>query len=192
MSWIDFDEVTVIQKNTWYYADRVPGSLFRIERTDGAPLIRPEKLIVRRWRFDENGDRLFFGDGRSIWVPPDKVAIRLSSDDPDLDTNAGVAFYLSRRYNAFGIYRVSVWDSPKDMRFTAIVKKDDLDSKGDIEIVHNLGSELVSTSVFYSLRGRLTKVLPDQEYLVNENTVGFRFKSYKDFAGFFKILIERR
>lgn len=191
--WVEFDEVTVTQSNVWYYADRVPGKFFKIELVEPAAPTTPQKIVVKRWIFDDDGDRILYGDARAIWIPPKTQALRLESGNDDIDSNAGIAFYLSRRYSAFGIYRCSVWDSPTDMTYTAVVPDQNLDVNGEIIITHNLGSQLVSTACFYPINGRMVRINPDTEFATeNPNEYGFGFKSYRPYTGLIKILIERR
>lgn len=192
MSWVEFDEVTIVQAGVWVYGDRVPGRLFKVELLQPAAPVTPQKLVVKRWTFDSDGDRLLFGDARAIWVPPVSQALILSSEDPDIDSNAGLAFYLSKRYSAFGVYRCSVWDSPKDMTLVTLVPQSQLDANGEIKIIHNFGTELVNTAVYLSLNNRLTRVSPDSEWSEGDNEYGFSFASYVPYTGFFKILIERK
>jgi hypothetical protein len=191
--WVEFDEVTITQQNEWYYADRVPGKFFKIELIEPAAPVKPEKLVVKRWIFDDDGDRILYGDARAIWLPPKTQALQLTSGNDDIDSNAGLAFYLSRRYNAFGIYRCSVWDSPTDMAFNALVSDDQLDVNGEILVTHGLGSVLLNTVCYYPINGRMTRINPDTEFATdNPNEYGFGFRSYRPYTGQIRILIERK
>lgn len=189
MSWIDFDQIEVTTQGIWYHSDRVPGRLFKLIRTNDRGFKDLGKLVVRRWNFDESGDRYYFGKSRSLWFPPNRQVADLGVDDPELQENAGVALYLSRRYSVFGEYVIQVWDTPVDMRFQFPFTTGDLDDAGTVLVPHNLGTWAPNYNLVDQNR---RAVNPNGVRFLSENVIELDVSGYRGFTGTWIMYVERR
>lgn len=189
MSWIDFDQVSVTTQGIWYHTDRVPGRLFRVVRDDDKGFKSLGKLVIRRWNFDESGDRYYFGRSQTAWFPPGRQVVELGIDDPELEENAGVALYLSRRYEVFGDFTISVWDTPQDMRYQFVFNTGDLDDSGVVLIPHNLGT---IAPAYNLLDATKRSIQPNGVRFLDENVIELDVSGYRGFTGNWVFHVERR
>jgi hypothetical protein len=189
MSWLEFDELQVAQSGVIYHSDRVPGRLFKLQLTTPRPGNRPAKLFVRRWLFDETGDRAYFGQTRSIWVPPNRHIIDLGVNDPDIQENAGVALSCAERYDPFGTYVLSVWESPNDMTKEFPFDQSNLEPDGSIVCEHNLDTVLLT----YALLDNTGEYTNPRRVVSNGvNSVRLYVDGYTPITGIWRFIIERR
>lgn len=190
MAWIEVDIIEVEQQGLWYHSDRADGRIFKIEYDFNASgTLKPQKLVVRRWNYDEDGERYYFGQSRNLWTNPKRNVLELGIGDPELHNNAGLAFYASPRYTPYGIYQIFRWDRPEYEPFVFPFVTGDLDDAGLILVPHNLRT----LTPFYALTTDTGLYInPDGVRVLDNNVLELDVSSYRGFNGVWKFIVERR
>lgn len=190
MSWTELDIIEVTEQSKWYHSDRADGRIFKVELDlDATPNQRPQKLVVRRWGFDTDGERYYFGQSRNLWTNPKRNVLDLGIGDPELHQDAGLAFYASPRYQPYGIYQIYVWDKPDYEPFVFPFTTGDLDDAGLILIPHNLRT----LTPFYALTTDTgIYVNPNGVRMIDKNVLELDVSGWRGFNGVWKFIVERR
>lgn len=190
MSWIELDEIAVEEQGKWYHSDRADGRIFKVElELDATPNQRPQKLVVRRWAFDTDGDRYYFGVSRNLWTNPRRNVLDLGIGDPELNTDAGLAFYASPRYQPYGIYKIYKWSIPNWEPFVFPFVSGDLDDAGLILVPH----KLKTLTPFYALTTENgLYVEPNGVRVLSRDVLELDVSGWRGFTGVWKFIVERR